>query len=87
MELKFWDSVICVHLSFSGNIAEKIETFREDVLMITEYLDFIFWGVKELKCCIEVYLTYFQGGFWESNFAFYLNFQEWLDLIYIMITL
>lgn len=52
-----------MHLSFSGNIAEKIETFREDVLMITEYLDFIFWGVKELKCCIEVYLTYFQGGF------------------------
>lgn len=38
-----------MRLSFSGNISEKIETFREDVLMITEYLDFICLGVKELR--------------------------------------
>lgn len=61
LELKFWDSVICVRLSFSGNISEKIETFREDVLMITEYLDFICLGVKELKCVLRYILNVFSG--------------------------
>lgn len=77
-----------MHLSFSGNISEKIETFREDVLMITEYLDFIVLGVKELKCVLRYILLIFRVVEFESpNFGFYLNFQEWLNLIYIMITL
>ena len=72
-----------MHLSFSGNISEKIETFRKDVLMITEYLDFIVLGVKELKCVLRYILLIFRVVEFEN----YLNFQKWLNLIYIMITL
>ena len=56
--------------------------------MITEYLDFIVLGVKELKCVLRYILLIFRVVEFENpNFGFYLNFQEWLNLIYIMITL
>lgn len=51
-----------MHLLFGCNISEKIETFREDVLMITEYLDFTFLEVKELKCVLRYNLIYLGSG-------------------------
>lgn len=50
LESEFWNnSPVCVHLSFGCNISD-IKAFRGGCLMITEHLDFMLLGVKELKC-------------------------------------
>lgn len=47
------------------------------------------FGSEGIEMCIEVYLKriFRVVEFENPNFGFYLNFQEWLNLIYIMITL
>ena len=47
------------------------------------------FGSEGIEMCIEVYLKriFRVVEFENPNFGFYLNFQGWLNLIYVMITL